>query len=217
MQIAAEVLAITREGTLPLDVRTIAREFYLFLLEQSMITEFARFEDFAAAIVYVKSGTRISHTFDSIFEHLNSLGGPFTKGSIKDDAALDFDSSTNAIQGWKYRSAAPLKSLSLMYRICLEPRRSISDETLPEQDSIFLSLAVENKKEMNLLQANSKHLSSEWHHVVFPDYSAVMTFRPLHTAVAQPELFTETMKGWIDQSHGAMSKLIRALQDQYVP
>lgn len=58
-----------------------------------------------------------------------------------------------------------------MCGICLEPRRSISNETLPEQVSTFLSLAVENKRKINLLQAISKDLHPEWRHVVFPDYS----------------------------------------------
>lgn len=42
-----------------------------------------------------------------------------------------------------------------------------------------------------------------------------MTFRPLHAALAQPELFARTMKEWIDQSHGEFVKLTRSLQDQY--
>ncbi|MDE5441090.1 hypothetical protein GWG65_06390 [Bradyrhizobium sp. CSA207] len=215
-QIAAEVQAIAREGGLPLDIRTIAREFHLFLLEQNMTTEFARFEDFAAAIVYVRSGSRISHTFEKIYDHLSELGGPFVKGFSKDDAIVDFDSEGSVIHGWKYLSAAPLKSAYFAYGINLQPRRSLSIDSLPDEDSIFLAVGVETKKEMQLLEARSKDFGQDWHYLSFSDYSLIVTFRPLHAALSQPEEFAGTMIAWIDQSYAAVvAKLIQSLQKQY--
>lgn len=214
-QIAAEVQALARGAALPLDVRTIAREFHLFLLEQNMTTDFARFEDFAAAIVYARSGTRISSTFEKIYNHISELGGPFVNGFYKEDAIVDFDSEANLIQGWKYLSAEPLKTVCFAYGICLQPRRSLSNEALPDEDSIFLSVSVETRREMNLLEARSKDMGPGWHHLSFPDHSVLATFRSLHSALAQPELFASTMTGWIDQSHGGIAKLIRTLQNQY--
>ncbi|MBH5396419.1 PD-(D/E)XK nuclease family protein [Bradyrhizobium sp. CNPSo 4010] len=214
-QIAGEVQVLANSGTLPLDVRTFAREFHLFLLEQNMTTEFARFEDFAAAIVYVKSGTRISSTFEKIYDHVSELGGPFVRGFYQDDAFVDFDSETNLIHGWKYLSADPIKTLCFAYGICLQPRRSLANEALPDEDSIFLSIGVETRRERNLLEARSKDLGPEWHHVSFPDQSVLATFRPLHPALAEPKLFASTMTGWIDQSHSRIAELIRALQKQY--
>ena len=215
-QIATEVQAIAREGRLPLDIRTIAREFHLFLLEQNMTTEFARFEDFAAAIVYVRSGSRISNTFEKIYDHLSDLGGPFVKGFYKDDAIVDFDSEGSVIHGWKYLSAAPLKSAYFAYGISLQPRRSLSIDSLPDEDSIFLAVGVETKKEIQLLESKSKDFGQDWHYLSFPDYSLIVSFRPLHAALSQPEKFASTMIAWIDQSYEAVvAKLIPSLQKQY--
>ncbi len=214
-EIADELQVITKDGRLPLDVRTIAREFHLFLLEQNMTTEFARFEDFAAATVYVKSGSRISYTFETIFDHLSELGEPFSNGAIKDDAIVDFDSEGNVIHGWKYLSAAPLKSAYFTYGISLQPRRSFSIDSLPDEDSVFLGVGVETKKEMQLLEARSKDLGGDWHCLSFPEYSVMVTFRPLHSALAQPELFASTMIAWINQLRPNVTKFVRSLQKVY--
>jgi len=215
-EVAAEVQEISREGTLPVDIRTIAREFHLFLQEQDMTYEFARFEDFAAAIVYLKSGSRISHTFEKIYDHLSELGGPFVKGFVKDDAFVDFDSEGSVIHGWKYLSAPPLKKAYFAYGISLQPRRSLASDSLPEEDSIFLGVGVETKKEMQLLEAKSKDVGNDWHHLSFSDYALLVTFKPLHAALAKPEEFANAMTTWIDQTYAAVvADLIKSLQKQY--
>lgn len=214
-QIAHELRAIAAEGRLPLDVCTIAREFHQFLLEQNMTSEFANLEDFAAAIVYVRSGSRILHTFEKIFDHLSELGGPFVEGRIKDDEIVDFESGSNVIHGWKYLSAAPLRTAYFTYGISLQPRRALSKDTLPDEDSIFLGFGVETKREMQLLETMSKDLGEGWHCLSSADSSVMVTFRPLHIALAQPDQFANTMIAWIDQSHAVVTKAIRTLQKKY--
>ncbi|WFU19958.1 hypothetical protein [Bradyrhizobium sp. CB3481] len=50
----------------------------------------------------------------------------------------------------------------------------------------------------------------------FPEYSLIATFKPLHAALAQPELFANTVIEWIDQSSPAVKRLVGSLQKQYV-
>ncbi len=210
--IADELRNTSNCGTLPLDVRTIAREFFTFLTEQDMTSEFAGTEDFAAAIVYVRAGTRMSFTFEQIFEHLSTLGGSFTKGRITHDSFLEFQSEQNRILGWKYLSAPPLKTLYFSYGIALKPGASFSGELIPTEDSAFICLGVETKKEISILESVSRDLDKSWHYVSLPDDAVVISFRPLRSVLARPEEFATLMMEWITSAAPVIGPLIAKLQ-----
>ncbi|MGY3370219.1 hypothetical protein ACVWZL_007344 [Bradyrhizobium sp. GM2.4] len=219
-QVAAELKSLSGDDKLPLDVRTLAEELYLFLLEQDMTSESPRLEDFAAAIIFVKAGSRISKAFEDVFEHVSGLRGVFPRGSIPDDLPLAFDSEQNLMHGWKYLSAPPLKTIYFAYGIALQPNRSLapdgalSKQNIPHEDSIFLCLGVEEGKEMKLLEEHSRALGPNWKHISFADNSIVATFRPLKTILVEPESFAGTMNAWIDEAVPQLLPLIAIMQKQ---
>lgn len=219
-QVAAELKALSCDDRLRLDVRTLAEELYLFLLEQDMTSESPRLEDFAAAIVFIKAGSRISKAFEDVFEHVSGLRGVFPRGSISDDLPLAFDSEQNLMHGWKYLSAPPLETIYFAYGIALQPNRSLtpdgplSKQNLPHDDSIFLCLGVETTKEMKLLEEQSKILGPDWKHISFSDNSIVATFKPLKTILVEPESFAGIMNAWIDETVPQLLPVIATMQKQ---
>jgi hypothetical protein len=201
-EVAGELRQMAQSETLRWDVRTLAHELHHFLLGEDMTSEAPRLEDFAAAIVYVKAGTRVSNAFQNIYEHLCQFGAPFSKGSILDDCSLDFDSTSSVMQGWKYFSSPPLKTAYFAYGIALQPRLNLPleagspSDAIPAEDSLFLYFGVETKKEIAL---HSTKLPSPWQLLPLIDLPIAIVFRPLSTVLGQPETFADTMKEWIDQ------------------
>ncbi|KRQ12159.1 hypothetical protein AOQ73_04785 [Bradyrhizobium pachyrhizi] len=198
----------------------LADELHAFLLEQEMTSESPRLEDFAAAIVYVQAGSRISNAFEEIFDHVSEKKGFFTKGSVLDDMHLDFDSEQNLIHGWKNLSAAPLMTAYFAYGIALQPRRSLqpdgirSKESLPIENSIFLCLGVTSKREMKLLEEHANNCGSGWQYFAFGANSIIATFKPLKDILMEPEAFAGTMKSWIDQAVPEILPVISIMQKQ---
>jgi hypothetical protein len=213
-QIADNLRTLAQSSKLPLDIRTISNELFSFLLEQNMTSEATRLEDFAAAIIYVRAGSRMSQTFGEVFDHLSELGGIFSKGAVIADSALEFDSDRSLIQGWKYLSAAPLKTAYFGYGIALQPRRSLSNDHLPIEDSIFLCLGVETKREIRILEEQSKLLSGAWQHLSFPSNSIAIAFKPLNAVLVRPEEFAKAMIGWIDEVLPEVAELVNRMQKQ---
>lgn len=219
-EVAAELKVLSGDERLRWDIRILAEELHMFLLEQDMTSETPRLEDFAAAIIFVKAGSRISKAFEDVFEHVSGLKGVFPRGSIPDDLPLAFDSDQNLMHGWKYLSASPLKTIYFSYGIALKPNRSLtpdgalSKQNLPHEDSIFLCLGVETNKEMKLLEEHSKGLGPDWKYISFDDNSIVVTFRPLNSILIEPESFAGKMNAWIDEAVPQLLPLITTMQKQ---
>jgi hypothetical protein len=219
-ELAKWLEASKRDIRLNQDIRTLGNELYTFLEEQDMTTEAPHLEDFAAAIVYVKAGTRIASAYEEIFDHLSSLDGIFSTGSVLADLPLHFDSEQNLIQGWKYLSALPLRSAYFAYGIALQPKRSLQPEgilaqdRLPAEDSLFISLGVDNRREMRLLEEHAGKAGQSWQYLPFGDGSILASFRPLKTILAEPESFSNTMRNWIDEAFPNIVAVVTAMRQQ---
>jgi hypothetical protein len=194
-------------------LRILADEFYFFLLENEMTSEHANRDDFAAAQIYVRSARRLEHTFESISKSLNSLGGPFLPGAIKDDDSIDFESSQGAIQGWKYLQAPPMKNLYFAYGILYAPQRSFSGDSIPEQNSAFLALGTDLKRERALLEKAGTGFRLLNTYVTTPDFSAWVSFKPLNAMLDPPESFADKMIDWISEVKTDVFKFVDSLAD----
>jgi hypothetical protein len=198
-QRAFEVLnELIETEDLCLDVRTLARELRSFLGECDMSREFAGRDEFAAALVYLRAGSRMDHTFGSIYNHVKSLEGCFVKGESIHESSLLFDTEFKFIWGWKYLNHRMLGGLFFGYGVALEPTTIFRQGAIPDSDSTFICVGAEDRRSIEALRAAKNEPKKPWTYAEIGDWAAIISFRPLHSFLLEPEAFASKMIAWID-------------------
>jgi PD-(D/E)XK nuclease superfamily len=179
-------------------IRMFASELLSFLEEKDMSHEFAGRDEFAAAIVYLRAGVRMEHTFDSIYNHIKTLKGSFAVNSLASEYSLYFATKENLIWGWAYLTHPALNGLFFGYGIALDPGMTFKEAVVPKYDSVFLCVGAEDKKSIQSLRAKKDVPKKPWMYADVNDWSTIIAFRPLHTFMADPERFAPQMIEWIN-------------------
>jgi len=198
----AAALSDTNElfGTQQADVITLKSELFMFLEEMNMSHDFAGRDEFAAAIVYLRAGSRMNYTFETIYDHIKSLKGCFATNSSIHEESLHFDTKDSLIWGWKYLSHPTLTGLFFGYGMALEPALTFRASSAPTRDAVFLCVGAEGTRSMQSLRAAKDIPGKPWMYVDLGDWSAVIWFKSLHSFMADPEKFAPQMIEWIDES-----------------
>jgi hypothetical protein len=193
------------------DIRILARELFLFLEEKGMSSEYAGRDEFAAAILYLRAGSKMEHTFHSIYNHLKTLKGSFTAHESIYEMGLHFGTRDSLIWGWKYLNHPDLSGLFFGFGIALDPHLTFKEAAIPDRDSIFLCVGAENKKSIQSLRAAKGDPKKPWMYAELEDWSTVICFKPLHTLMAAPETFAPRMIEWIDEVAEDVSTFVSTL------
>ncbi|MEW6638931.1 MAG: hypothetical protein AB1586_00400 [Pseudomonadota bacterium] len=209
--IAAQLATMSRDSELPIDVRTLSRELFAFLEENGMSGEFAGRDELAAAIIYLKAGSRMEYTFATIYEHLKTLGGAFNPNESIYEQALEFRTKDRVIWGYKVINHSTLRDVYFGYGIALDPKLTFRGEDTPNHDSIFLCLLAENRRSMQALRAAKDKPEKPWTYVEFDDWSTIISFRPLSPFFSEPETLAHKMIEWIDEEAGDISSFVSEL------
>ena len=109
-------------------------------------------------------------------------------------------------------SAPPLKTLYFGYGIALTPAANFPGELIPNEDSAFICIGVEARKEISILEKASKDLGGSWHYVSLPDTAVVISFRPLNSVLARPEEFAKLMMEWIGSAAAVIGPFVAKVQ-----
>ncbi|HVR58363.1 MAG TPA: PD-(D/E)XK nuclease family protein [Pseudolabrys sp.] len=203
---------LRKDESVPLNARMLSEELSLFLGERGMSGEFAGRDEFAAAIVYLRAGDRMSHTFETIYLHLKSLNGQFTANESIHEMSLHFGTKENLIWGWKYLSHPTLHGLFFAYGIALDPANTFKESSAPKHDAAFICVGAEDKKSMASLRSAKEIPQKPWIYTELKDWSAVISFKPLHQMMADPETFAPQMIGWIDSEVDDINSFVRKLK-----
>lgn len=212
------LLEYAETAGLPDDVRMLARELRRFLEECDMSGEYAGRDEFAAALVYLRAGARMDHTFSSIFAHIKSKEGCFRKNETKNEYSLKFDSPFKLIWGWSYLSHPTLNQLFLGYGIALEPDTAFtsgglsSQARIPKADSAFICVGADDKKSIQAIRQAKQEPQKPWTYAEIGNWVAIISFKPLHDLMADPQSFTRQMTAWIDDEASDVSAYVKSLK-----
>ncbi|WP_334384921.1 hypothetical protein [Bradyrhizobium sp. AZCC 2262] len=207
--LAAALININENiGTLQADVATLICELVLFLEEMNMSHEFAGRDEFASAFVYLRAGSRMDHTFETIYNHVKSLKGCFATGRSIHESSLYFDTKRSLIWGWNFLSHQTFSDLFFGYGIALAPAVTFGSASIQAPDAVFLCVGADNKRSMQSLRAAKDVPEKPWTYVDLGDWSAVICFKSLHSFMADPEQFALKMNEWIDESEASVNKFV---------
>jgi hypothetical protein len=181
------------------DVKVLARELATFLGESKMSGEYAGRDEFAGALVYLRAGSRMDHTFSSVYSHIKSLEGCFKKAESIREYSLKFDTEFKLIWGWAYLTHPALTGLFFGYGITLEPNTIFRQAAIPDADSVFICLGAEDRRSIQAVRAAKDTPQKPWMFAEISDWVTVVSFKPLHTFLADPEAFAPKMIAWIDE------------------
>lgn len=193
------------------EVCMLAAELYSFLGEKDMSREFAGEKEFAAAIVYLRAGTQMNHTFDTIFEHLKEIGGHFTSGVSIHDMSLHFETKDSLIWGWKYLGHPTLSGVFFGYGIALEPNVTFRAADVPTRNSVFLCVGADDRRSIHAIRTARETPRKPWTYVEMKDWTTVISFRSLHEFMADPQSFSLQMTAWIDESKEEVNAFVSEL------
>ena len=180
------------------EIQMLARELHVFLTEKNMSHEFANREDFAAALLYLRSGEKMDHTFKTIFNHVSTLGGQFTSKKTLYEQYLHFATKNRLVWGWKTLAHPTLYGLFFAYGIAYEPMSTFRDSPAPREDSAFILVGAEDKKSIHAMRIASDAHEKPWMAAEADGWTAVVSFKPLHTLMKDPEAFASNMIEWIN-------------------
>jgi hypothetical protein len=187
-------------GPQQVDVITLASEFLRFLEEMNMSHDFAGRDEFAAAMLYLRAGSRMDYTFKSIYDHVRSRRGCFAAGSSIREMSLHFDTKYSLIWGWKYLAHLKFtQQLFFGYGIALEPALTFQGSSAPTREAVFLLVGAEGARSMQSLRAAKDLPKKPWTYADLGDWSAIVCFKSLHSFMADPEKFAPQMTEWIDE------------------
>src|SRR5665647_1895354 len=127
-----------------------------------MSREYAGRDEFAAALVYLRAGSRMDHTFSSIYSHVRSLEGHFKRYESAREYSIKFDTEFNLIWGWAYLSHPTLAGLFFGYGIALEPDTIFKQGLIPDADSAFLCLGADERRSIQAIQAAKDEPAKPW-------------------------------------------------------
>jgi hypothetical protein len=198
----------------PPEIKMLANEMQLFLKEKNMSNEFAGRDDFAAALVYLRAGEKMAHTYKSIYLHLTQMKGQFTSDQGKHDESLQYATTDRLIWGFKnLKHPDPtMYGLFFAYGIAFDPSSTFR-ETLPiRNDSAFILVGAEHKSSIKSMRAARSEPKSPWKFVEFNHYAAMASFRPLEELMTEPESFAARMIEWIDVEAAEINRLVLALK-----
>lgn len=196
--VANALRRLSKNSQLSSEIRTLCAELNIFLAEKGMAGEFAGRDEFAAAVVYLRAGERMDHTFLTIYAHLKSLNGVFTSGASAQEMSLEYATKDSLIWGWKYLIHPSLFGLFFAYGIALDPAGTFKNAETPIHDSVFICIGAEDKKSIASLRASQDILQKPWMYAELSNWSAVISFKPLHEFIVEPERFSQRMIEWID-------------------
>ncbi|MBR0839114.1 PD-(D/E)XK nuclease family protein [Bradyrhizobium liaoningense] len=199
------------------DIKLLARELRRFLEENDMSTEYAGRDEFAAALVYLRAGAQMDHTFGTIFAHVKEKDGVFAKNETKNEYHLKFDTPYKLIWGWTYLSAK-VDGVLLGYGISLEPNSVFmsggisSQASIPAADSVFICVGADSKRSIQAVRAAKNGPEKPWTYAEIGKWVAVISFRPLHDIMEKPESFAQEMIRWIDREAENINEFVAALR-----
>lgn len=179
-------------------LRMLAHEFRLFLEEAGMTMEYAGRDEFAAALVYLRAGSRMDHTFSSIFSHVKSIDGHFRRNESSREYSLKFDTEFKLIWGWSYLAHPVLTGLFFGYGIALEPHTIFRGGAIPSTDSVFVCLGADDKRSIQAVRAAKDEPQKPWTYADISDWFTIISFKPLHSFLQEPETLASKMIDWID-------------------
>lgn len=203
---------LTKSETTSDDIRMLAGELFSFLAENGMSHEFAGRDDYAAALVYLRSGSRMGHTFNSIYTHVKSLGGCFGKGSSIHELDLYFDTDSKLIWGWTYLTHPTLDGLFFGYGISLDPNTTFQQGRIPSQDSLFLCVGAESNRSIQALRAAKSIPEPPWTYAEAKDWVTIISFRPLAKFMEEPLALASKAKTWIDENVTDINEFVSELR-----
>lgn len=194
------------------EVRSLASELFMFLGEKDMSHEFAGRDEFAAALVYLRAGSRMDHTFDTIYKRLKTIGGHFPSSESIHELSLHFETKNNLIWGWKYLAHPTLNGLFFGYGIALQPNETFKSAGVPTRDSVFLCVGADDRKSMQALRAAKDIPERPWIYAELQESYSVINFKPLHSFMAEPRTFAAQMIEWIDDVASSVNGFIAGLK-----
>ncbi|WP_197424500.1 PD-(D/E)XK nuclease family protein [Bradyrhizobium yuanmingense] len=195
-------------GGLVADTTTLISELLLFLGEMNMDHDFAGRDDFAAALVYLRAGSRMDHTFDTIYQHVKKLPGCFATGSSIHEMSLHYDTKYSLIWGWKYLSHPSLSGLFFGYGIALSPALTFAGAAAPTRDAVFLCVGAEGNRSMQALRHAKDIPEKPWTFADLGEWSAVICFKSFHSFMADPEKFAPQMIEWINEISSDVNEFV---------
>jgi hypothetical protein len=193
-------------------VKMLARELATFLGERGMSGEYAGRDEFAAALVYLRAGSRMDHTFSSIYTHIKSLEGCFGKSESARECSLKFDTEFKLIWGWSYLSHPMLGGLFFGYGIALEPNTIFRQGTIPAGDSVFICLGAEDRRSVQAVRTAKNEPQKPWTYAEISDWVTVISFKPLYPFFAEPEAFASKMIEWVDEEASNVDAFVAKLK-----
>ncbi len=183
-----------------------------------MSTEYAGRDEFAAALVYLRAGAQMDHTFSTIFTHVKEKDGAFAKNETKNEYHLKFDTPYKLIWGWTYLAHGRFDGLLFGYGISLEPNTvftsgAISTQApIPATDSAFICVGADNKRSIQAVRAAKSAPSKPWTYAEIGKWVAVISFKPLHDIMEKPQSFAQEMIRWIDRETDNVNEFVAALK-----
>lgn len=209
----AQVASVLRDLKARLDSTRyeskIGSELLLFLMEEGMTSEFAEFEDFCAAFVYIRASAKIDHSFSTIYRHIKSYGGYFT-GDFQDDCTVWHDPELNFVWGWKFLKNTSMKELYFGYGIALKPSNYLKGSNVPTVDSVFLCLGSDKEKESRQIAHGASELGMQF--AVGERAGGLWKFRPLSEFMIVPEKFPALMIEWIDEARPKIEGFLKKVK-----
>ncbi|SHH59067.1 hypothetical protein SAMN05443248_5322 [Bradyrhizobium erythrophlei] len=190
----------------------LARELATFLGESEMSGEYAGRDEFAAALVYLRAGSRMDHTFSSIYSHIKSLEGCFKKSESVREYSLKFDTEFKLIWGWTYLAHPTLTGLFIGYGMALEPDTIFRQAAIPDADSAFICLGADDRRSIQAVRAAKDEPQKRWTFAEINDWVTVISFKPLHNFLADPEAFAPKMIAWIDEEAADVDAFVAKLR-----
>lgn len=194
------------------EVKMLAAELFRFLGEQNMSNEFAGRDEFSAAIVYLRAGARMDHTFSSIYLHLKTLKGQFSTNESPHEMSLHYSTKDSLIWGWKYLIHPTLNGLFFGYGISLDPAPTFRNASVPKYDAAFICVGAEDKRSIQSMRAVKDVPTKPWMYSDLGEWSAVISFKPLHQWMSEPETFSARMIEWIDSEADNVNEFVRELK-----
>lgn len=194
------------------DVKLLATELFSFLGENGMNNEFAGRDDYAASIVYLRSGARMYHTFHSIYLHLKSLKGCFYRSRMVNERSLEFHTQQKLIWGYTFLTHSGFNDLFFGYGIALDPSSTFKQGRIPSRDSVFICVGAEDKRTIQAIRASAPLVRAPWTYAETTGWTTVVTFKPMSEFLEEPDSFVPKMKAWINDNAEDVNEFVSKLE-----
>lgn len=166
-----------------------------------MTSEYATVEDLSAAMTYTRSSARVSKTFNTVYEHIKTLGELFQYGkarraSMNDADEVGWDSDRRLVWGWTYLNASTTSGDAYFgYGLSLDPAIAFPKALPPIPPGNYAVLIVGWEKKWQIEKLAKLQLKSTWH-VSDSDLMA-LNFEPIGDYLTRPEDFAAKLNASI--------------------